>query len=160
LTKKKYGGILITEADKEAGEKFDIIAAVNKSGNCPFIDEFFLPLRERYEESLNRKISINKKDKSNYTILNTYFERFTKNGPWSNKKQLKLIESGFFEFKNNKTNLRVIFYYDEKNRSVIVITHYFDKGGKDKTPQKEKKRMYKIKESFEKMREQSGEKNA
>jgi hypothetical protein len=46
----------------------------------------------------------------------------------------------------------VIFYYDEVNRGVIILTHYFDKGGKDKTPQKEKERMYQIKESFDKRR--------
>lgn len=149
----KYGGILILEADKKAGEQFDIIAAVTESGSCPFWDEFYSQLNKRYNDSLNRKLSLQKKDQINYRILNTYFIKFCKTGPWSNKQQLRFIENGFYEFKCIETNLRVIFYYDSRNRSVIVITHYFDKGGKDKTPDKEKGRMYQIKTAFEKIQD-------
>lgn len=150
--KKKYGGILITEADKEAGEEFDIIAAITETGTCPFWDEFFSPLMSSYNESMKKSISFNKKDQINYRVLKQYFERFCKTGPWNNKRQLRQIENGFFEFKCIETSLRVIFYYDEKNRKVIVITHYFDKGGNDKTPKKEKERMYDIKKGFERRR--------
>ena len=146
--KYKYGGVLILEADRDAGDRFDIIAAVTETGSCPFWDEFFFPLSQRYNESLRRRISLNRKDEINHNILNDYFDKFCKNGSWNNIRQLRPIENGFFEFKCLETNLRVIFYYDDINRGVIVLTHYFDKGGKDKTPQKEKKRMYHIMESF------------
>ena len=146
--KYKYGGVLILEADREAGDKFDIIAAVTESGSCPFWDEFYLPLNKRYNESMGKRISLNRKDGINFRVLKTYFEKFCTGGPWGNIHQLRFIENGFYEFKCLETNLRVIFYYDDINRGVIVLTHYFDKGGKDKTPQKEKKRMYHIMESF------------
>ncbi len=152
----KYGGILIVEADEAACDKFDIIAAVTESGRCPFWDEFYLDLNRRYNESMNRRISLNKKDQNNYRVLNYYFNKFSKNGRWDNIRQIRHIENGFFEFKYIETGLRVIFYYDEVHRHVIVITHYFDKGGKDKTPQNEKMKMYQIKESFEKRRKKGG----
>jgi phage-related protein len=150
--KYKYAGILILEADWDAGDKFDIIAAVTESCKCPFWDEFYMPLNQRYNESLRKRFSLNKKDEINYRVLGTYFKKFCTGGSWNNKRQLRSIENGFYEFKCIETNLRVIFYYDDINRGVIILTHYFDKGGKDKTPQKEKERMYQIKESFEKIR--------
>lgn len=151
--KYKYDGILILEADKEKGDNFDIVAAVTESGSCPFWDEFYLPLNQKYNESMSKGFSFNKKDKINYSVLSTYFDKFCRIGPWSNKHQLRPIENGFFEFKCIETSLRVIFYYDKINRGVIILTHYFDKGGSDKTPQKEKDRMYRIKDSFDKRRE-------
>ena len=150
--KYKYDGVLILEADRDAGDKFDIIAAVIESGSCPFWDDYYLPLNQRYNESLSKQNSFNRKDDINYRVLGTYFDKFCTSGPWNNIRQLRPIENGFFEFKCLETNLRVLFYYDEINRGVIILTHYFDKGGKDKTPQKEKERMYQIKESFDKRR--------
>lgn len=153
---QKYGGRLIIEADFASGDKFDIIAAITENGHCPFWDEFFESLRERYNESLRKSISLGKKDQKNFKTLQHYFDKFCKRGPWSNKQQLRPIENGFYEFKCITTGLRVIFYYDDKNRNVIILTHYFDKGGHDKTPRKEKKRMYEIKKSFDKKRERGG----
>ncbi|MCP4134765.1 MAG: hypothetical protein GY754_27570 [bacterium] len=155
-SKKKYGGILLVEADKSMEEKYDIIAAITENGNCPFFDDFFLPLAKKYNESMEKKVSLNKKDQINYRTLDNYFKKFSKTGPWNNKRQLRSLEDGFFEFKNIKTGLRVIFYYDEINRGVIILTHYFEKGGQ-KTPSSEKERMRQIKISFDKYRKLSGD---
>jgi phage-related protein len=154
--KHKYGGILIAEADKEKGEKFDIIAAVTENGKCPFWDEFFLDLNQRYNSAKRKNIFLNKKDDTNYKKLDYFFDKFSKTGPWSNEKQIRKIEDGFFEFKCIETSLRVIFYYDKHYRNVIVLTHYFDKGGNDKTPPKEKEKMHRIKDSFEIYRRKGG----
>lgn len=155
--KYKYSGVLIAEADREKGEKFDIIAAVTDNGKCPFWDEFFLDLIQKYanaqsKKGISDKLALNKKDKINYQRLDHYFERFVKNGPWNNRTQMRPIEDGFYEFKCIETDLRVLFYYDDLNSSVIILTHYFDKGGSEKTPLREKERMHRIKESFEKFR--------
>ncbi|HOM10914.1 MAG TPA: type II toxin-antitoxin system RelE/ParE family toxin [Spirochaetota bacterium] len=148
--KYKYGGILIVEADKKSGEKFDIIAAQLESGNCPFWD-YFCGLKHKYEESLRKRISLKKDDQINFSKLHQYFDKFCRTGHWYNERQIKKIEDGFFEFKIMETGLRVIFYYDELNKGVIILTHTFLKK-KDKMPQKERERMYFIKDSFEKMR--------
>lgn len=146
----KYDGILIIEADRRLGEKFDIIAARLESGNCPFW-EYFCELHHKYTESLRKKISFNKNDEVNFRKLNQYFEKLCKTGPWHNEKQIRKIGDGFFEFKVMETGLRVIFYYDELHEGVVILTHSFIKK-KDKMPEKEKEKMHAIKRSFEKMR--------
>ncbi len=147
---KKYGGYLIVE-----GESFSIICAVTKSGNSPFW-EYFLELKSKYLDKLE-KGKISKRDTVNldYTVLRQYFDKFCSTGPWRNKDQLRSLEDGFFEFKNVDTGLRIPFYYDDMNRRVIVLTHYFQKGGQ-KTPLKEKDRMKDIKKQFEEFRKMEG----
>ena len=149
---KKYGGYLIAE-----GESFSIICAITKSGNSPFW-EYFLELKEKYLKKFE-KGKINKRDSINldFTVLRHYFEKFCSTGPWSNKDQLRSLEDGFFEFKNIDTGLRIPFYYDDINRRVIVLTHYFEKDGQ-KTPPKEKERMKDIKRQFEEFRKLGGSK--
>ena len=154
--KYKYGGRLVAEADREKGERFDIIAAVTDNGQCPFVDEFYSGLCRRYSESLKNGKRPEKEDRINYEKLGFYFEKFVASGMWNNSRQLRSIEDGFFEFKSIETGMRVIFYYDDENRSVIILTHYFDKGGHDKTPPKEKKRMNDIRKGFEKRRQKGG----
>ena len=154
--KYKYEGRLVAEADKEKGELFDIIAAVTENGQCPFVDEFYSGLCQRYIESLRNEKGLEKEDRINYEKLMFYFEKFVATGKWNNIRQLRPIEDGFFEFKSIETGMRVIFYYDDQNRSVIILTHYFDKGGHDKTPPKEKKRMNDIRKSFDTRRRKGG----
>jgi len=142
--KRKYGGYLIAE-----GEKFDIIAAVNSNGNSPFM-EYFWELKETMEMKLTKG---SKKHKSvrDYTTLEYYFDKFSKTGYWRNRKQINYLEDGFCEFKNVDTGLRVPFYYDEENRSVIVLTHYFEKKSQ-KTKKSEIARMKQIKAEFQEYR--------
>src|SRR5271157_343469 len=113
--KRKYGGYLIAE-----GDQFDIIAAINSNGNSPFMD-YFTELKATMEKKLGQ---VSKKHKSvlDYKTLDYYFNRFSKTGKWNNKKQINSLKDGFWEFKNVDTGLRVPFYYDELNRSVIVLT--------------------------------------
>lgn len=141
---KKHGGILIAE-----GDEFTIIAAVMDSGKCPFY-EFYSDLKSRHEEALRKGKTLPHKDLTNYSVLKHYFDRFKDHGSWKNKTQLNDFEGyvNFFEFKCKETGLRVPFYYDNENRSVIVLTHYFEKKG-DKTPPRELKLMCDIKERFE-----------
>ncbi len=78
-----------------AGDKFDIIAAITESGNCPFWDEFFLPLLKRYNESMSRKGALDNRDQTNFRITDHYFNKFSKTGPWKNIHQIRPIENGF-----------------------------------------------------------------
>jgi phage-related protein len=144
----KYGGYLLSE-----GDKFDIIAAVTESGKCPFM-EYFNGLVDEFNKAVEKGSKIRRDLKKNLTTLKGYFDKFTAEGPWNNPSQLKLLEDGFFEFKVD-TGLRVPFYYDSRNRSVIIITHYFEKKSQ-KTPAKELNRMKDIKARFERLRSQGG----
>lgn len=145
----KYGGFLIAE-----GEKFTIIAAVLDSGNCPFW-EYFEKLNNDYNRILKKGGSKNNKTCKDYGTLSHYFDKFCDHGSWSNKDQLRSLGNGFFEFKNIDTGLRVPFYYDESNQSVIVLTHYFEKK-EQRTKKKHLERMASIKTAFEKKRSQGG----
>jgi phage-related protein len=138
---KKHGGYLII-----AGEQFDIIAAISGNGKSPFF-EYFNTLKEEVTKRL-KKGSTNHKDVMNFKTIQFYFEKFSKNGKWGNKTQLNSLDDGFWEFKNVDTGLRVPFYYDENNRKVIILTHYFEKKSQ-KTPPKEIERMRQIKKEFE-----------
>lgn len=99
------------------------------------------------EKGKTKRDKVNK----NYTTLGTYFEKFCNHGPWSNEHQIKHLGEGFYEFKKVDTGLRVPFYYDAINRNVIILTHYFEKK-KQKTPQKELKKMKVLKKQFEEYR--------
>jgi phage-related protein len=139
--KWKYNGLLILE-----GKKFDIIAAVNDNGNCPFWDEFFLPLTE----SINNG-SAEPTDKAAFEKLRYYFEKFADQGSWANEEQLRRLNgTDFFEFKVKQIH-RVFFYYDSENKSVIILTHHITKKT-DKTPAKEKERIKEIQDSFKRWR--------
>lgn len=152
--KKRYkcDGVLIMEADRSNGDRFDIIAAVNESGHSPFYDEYFLPLVDKYSKSLKKNVSLNKKDQKNYQVLMNMFKKFCRTGSWKNKQQLGVLCDGYYEFKCVSTGLRVPFYYDNENRNIIVLTHYFEKK-RQKAPKKELNRMKEIKKSFENYRE-------
>jgi phage-related protein len=141
---KKHGGYLIA-----AGEQFDIIAAINGNGKSPFW-EYFATLNEEVIKRL-QKGSKSNKDVKDYKTLQFYFDKFSNKGRWNNKTQLNSLDDGFWEFKNVDTGLRVPFYYDEQNRKVIVLTHYFEKKSQ-KTPAKEIERMKQIKKEFENYR--------
>jgi phage-related protein len=134
--KIKYGGILITE-----GDRFSIIAAKTNERTCPFYDEYFLKVLPILSKQ-GRKAEI--------VQLQALFQKFSELGPWNDPTKLKALEDGFYEFKL-KTGLRVFFYYDEKNRQVVILTHAFHKKSQ-KTPPKELERMRRIKKDFEEFR--------
>jgi phage-related protein len=146
---KKYGGYLIAE-----GRKFDIIAAINQNENSPFM-EFFSDLDTKYQELAKKGKKKRNKINLDYTTLDLYFEKFKDHGPWPNKRQINTLGDGFFEFKNVNTGLRVPFYYDELNRNVIILTHYFNKT-EQKTPLKELMKMKEIKKQFDEYRKRTG----
>jgi len=146
--KIKYGGYLIAE-----GTRFDIIAAINSNGNSPFMD-YYKVLKETMEKKL-RQGSKKHKSVHDYKTLGYYFEKFKNNGPWNNKTQINSLEDDFWEFKNVDTGLRVPFYYDESNRSVIVLTHYFEKKYQ-KTRSSEIKKMQQIRAEFQAYRRRCG----
>ena len=142
--KRKYGGYLIAE-----GPQFDIIAAINNNGNSPFMD-YYMGLKETVEKKLKQG---SKKHKSvrDYKTLNYYFGKFKNTGPWNNRTQINSLEDDFWEFKNVDSGLRVPFYYDESNRRVIILTHYFEKKYQ-KTRQSDIKRMQQIRSEFQEYR--------
>lgn len=143
--KKKYGGYLIAQ-----GDKFTIIAAINKSGNSPFY-EYFKELSEKYHKLAKKGIKKRNKINIEFTVLSDYFDKFSDSGPWNNTSQIKSLGDGFYEFKHNQSGLRVPFFYDEMNQKVIVLTHYFNKD-EQKTEPKELLRMKNIKKEFDELR--------
>ena len=146
---RRHGGILIAE-----GDQYEIIAAMVSEDSCPFWD-YFHELKSKYEKILEKGGSHNNKTCKDYSTLNRYFEKFVDHGRWHNETQLGNLGDGYFEFKNVDTGLRVPFYYDERNRKVVILTHYFEKK-RQKTPSKEISQMKEIKTSFEKVRSQGG----
>jgi len=143
--KKKYGGYLIAE-----GEKFTIIAAINKNGNSPFY-EYFKELSIKYNKLADKGIKKRNKINIEYTVLSDYFDKFSDSGPWSNTNQIKSLGDGYYEFKHIQSGLRVPFYYDKINQKAIVLTHYFNKD-EQKTEFKELERMKNIKKEFDELR--------
>ena len=124
------------------------MAAITENGESPFFD-FFSKLTEMYN---TEELATNSKELQNFQKLDYYFRRLVETGPWYNETQIKPLEDDFFELKIKSTGLRVPFYYDEKNRSVVICTHHFEKKQK-KTPKEEIARMKDIKRSFEKRRQ-------
>jgi hypothetical protein len=146
---KRHGGILIAE-----GDLYEIIAAMIGEDSCPFWD-YYQDLKKKYEKILEKGGSQNNKICKDYNTLARYFGKFVDHGHWPNETQLGNLDDGFFEFKNVDTGLRVPFYYDKRNRKVVILTHYFEKKSQ-KTPPKEISRMKAIKTSFEIERSQGG----
>lgn len=140
---RKYGGYLIA-----SGDAFDIIAAVTENDDSPFWD-YFQDVHDKAMEAIARGKKT--KESFDYQTLQYYFNKFSGHGSWNNIVQLRSLGDGFFEFKNVDTGLRVPFYYDDRNRRVIILTHYFEKQ-KGKTPAEELDRMKKIKERFDRAR--------
>jgi phage-related protein len=138
----KYDGYLIEE-----GNKFSIIAARTSSGSCPFWEGMVEWIRIAADPSISNK---NPK-KIEAFALSAFFKKFCEHGPWKNDTQIKPLYDGYFEFKVKETGLRVPFYYDDKNRSVVILTHFFQKKSQ-KTPKNELERMEQIKREFTELR--------
>ena len=139
--KVKHGGYLIQE-----GSKFSIIAA-RTGENCPFWEG----MDEWIQIASDPSISNKNPKKIEAFALAAFFKKFCEHGPWRNETQIKPLYGGYFEFKVKETGLRVPFYYDDENRSVVILTHFFTKKSQ-KTPKSELDRMEKIKKEFTEFR--------
>jgi phage-related protein len=147
----RHGGRLILE-----GRQFTIIAAVFKSGTCPF-GEWLESQIAQYNGGAQEIIGKPRDSVSEgLSKLNGYFKRFADHGPWHNKQLLRTLGDDLYEFKHKSSGLRVPFYYDERNRRVIILTHGFIKK-KQKEPHDGKKRAIEIRRLFEEWRDKANE---
>lgn len=80
-------------------------------------------------------------------MMRLLFEHVPAKGPpaW-NKEQSRPLGHKLFEFKQD--DLRVLYFYDEAERGIVVCTHGFAKKS-DKTPRREIDRAKRIKNTYQ-----------
>lgn len=99
----------------EAGEKFTVSLLADEDGACEALD---------YLEALAVG---GKKEKQDYeTLTRQRIVRMAQHGAIYNPEQSKELEDGIYEFKAPGGS-RLLWFYDETQRQVVICTHGFHK---------------------------------